>query len=237
MISHPMESGQPYTAMALNYFLPKFFGHVWTNAKTRVCADGGANRVTSYFEGQDFKRPDFVIGDFDSIKPEVRQDLTSRGTQFVKKYNQDFSDVEKTLHFIWKSGIKEPVVIFGGSAGRLDHTISALHAALAHREMRVFFMDDNNFSTWIWPEDKGIISKQKWTTKVCGLLPIFRPVQHIKTKGLKWDCDFGLSLDKFVSSSNEISPGCERVEIQTSDPILWTNEAQEFENLPFIKRT
>ena len=236
MISHPIEAGQPYTAIALNYYLPRFFGELWTKAKTRVCADGGANRVTDYFKGKEFKHPDFVVGDFDSVKPEVRSALTRRGTEFVKRFNQDFSDVEKTLHFVWKSGLKDPVIIFGGWGGRFDHTISAIHAALARPELRIFFLDDSNFSTWIRPEDKGVICPQKWTGKMCGLLPIFIPVKHVTTKGLKWDCDFGLSLDGLVSSSNEIAAGYDRVEIKTTDPVLWTNQTRKYHELPLIKR-
>lgn len=48
MISFPLESETSYTALVLNYKLPKFFAKLWNKAKTRVCADGGANRIYQY---------------------------------------------------------------------------------------------------------------------------------------------------------------------------------------------
>lgn len=232
MIAHPIESGKPYTALALNYWLPQFFSELWDKAKTRVCADGGANRVASYFEGKDFKKPNFVVGDFDSLRQDVKKTFIQSGTEFLKVYDQDYNDLQKSLKQIHQLGITDPVVIFGAFGGRMDHTIAALHAALECTNLRIYFLDDNNFATWIKPEDKGIICPQQWTTKMCGLIPVGHPVRHIKTKGLKWDCDFGLELGKMISSSNEISEGYDRVMIDTSDPILWTNQTKKLRDLP-----
>lgn len=232
MIAHPIESGKPFTALALNYWLPQFFSELWGKAKTRVCADGGANRVAKYFEGKEFKKPHFVVGDFDSLKSDVRTMFVKSGTEFLKAYDQDFNDLQKTLKQIIKLGITDPVVIFGAFGGRMDHTIASLHAALECPELRIHFLDDNNFATWIRPEDKGIICKQKWTTKMCGLIPVGHPVRNIKTQGLKWDCDFGLEMGKMISSSNEIREGCDKVMIETTDPILWTNQTKKLRDLP-----
>ena len=233
MLQHPLEAGQPYTALALNYYLPKFFQYVWNNAKTRVCADGGANRVFLLQKEKniDLKPPDLVVGDLDSLRQNTREYYEKSGTEFQKIVDQDFNDIEKSLTAIIHRGSRDPVLIFGAWGGRFDHTIGSLHAALAFKDARTYFLDDNNFATWIFPEDKGIICKQRWTTKRCGLLPIMKPVEHIKTAGLKWNCDFGLQMGQFISSSNEIEEGCETIEIQTSDPILWQNQTKKFEDL------
>lgn len=234
MLVHPIESGKPYTALALNYILPKFFAPLWNNAKTRVCADGGANRILKFSQDNnvEIKHPHIVAGDLDSLKPQVREYYDKKGTQFVKIFDQDFNDIEKTLSTILKNGIKDPVVLFGAWGGRFDHTISSLHSTLECPELRTFFLDDDNFSTWIFPSDKGIICPQKWTTKMCGLLPVGQPVDHVWTKGLKWDIDFGLKMGSFVSSSNEIKEGADRVEIKTTQPILWQNQTKKYNELP-----
>lgn len=234
MISHPIESETPYTALVLNYKLPKFFPKLWNNAKTRICADGGANRIYQYSQDNNIEiiYPDFVVGDLDSLKPQIETYYKPMGTKFIKIFDQNQCDIEKSLSVIKQNGFKEPVVIFGALGGRFDHTISSLHSVLEFPELRTFFLDDENFLTWIFPKDKGIVCHQKWTTKICGLLPICQPVEHISTKGLKWDVDASLKMGKFISSSNEIKEGVVNVEIETTNPILWQNQTKNYNDLP-----
>jgi thiamine pyrophosphokinase len=232
MLAHPIEAGQPFTALALNYYLPAFFDRLWAKAETRICADGGANRVFNWFGGQRFKNPELVVGDFDSLRPHVREFFERSGTKFEHIHDQDQNDLSKCLLTLEKNKIKSPIVVFGAFGGRFDQTIASFSGALVHSKQRLYFLDDNNFSTWIFPSDKGILCPQQWTTKVCGLLPISTPVRKVTTKGLKWDCDFGLQMNEFVSSSNEIATGFDRVLITTSDAILWTNQTKKFADLP-----
>jgi thiamine pyrophosphokinase len=232
MLSHPLESGQVFTALALNYYLPPVLRTLWGRAKTRVCADGGANRLTALFGDSEFKAPDFVVGDFDSLRPAVRSRFEKLGSRFEFMYDQDYNDIQKCLQVLVKNAIRDPVIVFGGLGGRFDQTIASFSAALGNPALRLFFLDENNFSTWILPGDKGIFVPQKWTTKVCGLLPIARPLKHIKTVGLKWDCDFGLDMAGLISSSNEIAEGHTKVLIETTDPVLWTNQTKKLAQLP-----
>jgi thiamine pyrophosphokinase len=232
MISHPIEAGTPFTALVLNYYLPPFLRQLWGLAKTRICADGGANRLTAFFGDAPFHAPDFVVGDFDSIRPAVRAGLERRGTRFELIDNQDYNDLHKCLAVLAERAIRDPVVVFGAVGGRLDQTIASFSVGLARADMRVFFLDENNFSTWVLPGDKGVAAPQRWTTRICGLLPIARPVRRVRTVGLRWDCDFGLDMAGMISSSNEISEGVTSVVIETTDPILWTNQTRRLEQLP-----
>ena len=239
IIRHPVENNQSYTALALNYILPKFFAPLWNNARTRVCADGGANRVFDFGKTNkvDLKPPHCVVGDLDSLSPKVKDHYAKMKTSFVQIANQDFNDIEKSLSIITKNGITDPVLLFGAWGGRFDHTISALHSTLECKDLRIYILDDDNFATWIFPGDAGIYCPQKWTTKMCGLLPVAMPVEHIKTEGLKWDIDFGLKMGDFISSSNEIAEGRDFIKISTSQPIFWTNETKKYEDLPIPKDT
>jgi thiamine pyrophosphokinase len=181
---------------------------------------------------QPFKAPDLVVGDFDSIRPGVRAEFEKRGSKFEHIYDQDYNDLQKCLSVLSKSSIGEPIIVFGAIGGRLDQTIASFSAGLRHADHRLFFLDESCFSTWIFPSNKGVVVPQKWTSKICGLLPIAGPVRHVRTVGLKWDCDFGLDMAKLISSSNEISEGQTRVLIETSDPILWTNQTRKLNQLP-----
>lgn len=234
MISNPLETGEPFTALALNYYLPKFFDKLWAKAKVRICADGGANRVNNFFTGikkSNFVTPDFVIGDLDSINREVLEKFSKKGTEFVRVREQEHNDIDKSFREIKRRNINHPIVVFGGFGGRMDQTIASLDASLRHPELRIFFVDDSNFSTWIRPNDKGIITQKKWTNNIVGLLPIAGRVRNVKTRGLKWDCNFPIEMGKFISSSNEISESANEVEIETTDPFLWTNQTKSFKKL------
>uniref|UniRef100_A0A0D9V0S5 Thiamin pyrophosphokinase catalytic domain-containing protein n=1 Tax=Leersia perrieri TaxID=77586 RepID=A0A0D9V0S5_9ORYZ len=78
-----------YALVVLNQNLPRFMPRLWTHAKLRICADGGANRIFDEMfqltNEQDYERvrnryiPEIIEGDMDSIRPEVKRadDLAS----------------------------------------------------------------------------------------------------------------------------------------------------------------
>jgi thiamine pyrophosphokinase len=82
-----------FTALALNKCLPSFLDPLWERATTCVCADGGANRVHTFFGDKPFKRLDFVVADFDSLFLLVR-----------KEFEQDFNDLHKCLKVLKGAG-------------------------------------------------------------------------------------------------------------------------------------
>lgn len=61
-----------------------------------VLADGGANRFyDSPFKDSDKVRA--IVGDFDSLKPHVRNYYQGRGVQLQQVWNQDTNDFEKAV--------------------------------------------------------------------------------------------------------------------------------------------
>lgn len=217
MIKGLLENNSKYAVLALNWKFPSFFAQIWNNASCRVCADGGANRVLGV---KGAVHPDVVVGDLDSVDKETRKMYESVGTKFVRVFDQDYNDVEKSLRFM--ADCKEDIIyILGGIGGRFDQTIGVLQAAYKAITHRIVLLDEKNLLTWVYPKDKGIIPPKQWSRRTCGLLPIAGPVRHIKSKGLKWDVDFSLSMDGIVSSSNEIVD--DTIHIETSDPVLWMN--------------
>jgi len=90
---------------------------------TLICADGGAN--TAFEFGL---IPDFIIGDFDSVKREVL-DFFNGKSGIIKVETQDDTDVEKCLKFAINNGF-EKVIIIGATGDRLDHSFSNLAVCL-----------------------------------------------------------------------------------------------------------
>ena len=74
----PQKPAAPYAVLLINTPIPpqlrQAFERLWQNATLRVCADGAGNRLYDEF-GEDYlpklKLPDWIVGDLDSIRPEV----------------------------------------------------------------------------------------------------------------------------------------------------------------------
>lgn len=103
-------------------------------ATTRICADGGANRlydqIADMLPGLDPELarssflPDLIKGDLDSVRPDVQDFYTSRGVPMIDlSSDQETTDLEKCLLFL---------------EGRLramseQHTAAAAPAATQHQ--------------------------------------------------------------------------------------------------------
>ncbi|MCX7895228.1 MAG: thiamine diphosphokinase [Thermoanaerobaculum sp.] len=87
-------------------------------ASLLVAADGGANHLARVG-----LRPHAVVGDLDSILPEVRAWVGEE--RLVPRPNQDFPDLHKALAFVQERGAKT-VRVVAATGGRLDHTLENL---------------------------------------------------------------------------------------------------------------
>lgn len=76
---------------------------IWRGTNLRVCADGGANRLYEFFEDEKERRkyiPDFITGDFDSLREEVRQYYSDRGTIILHQATQYDTDFSKSVMIV-----------------------------------------------------------------------------------------------------------------------------------------
>jgi len=90
-----------------------------------IAADGGAN--TAFKLGV---VPNYIIGDFDSIKPKVKKYFSDK-SEIICFVNQDDTDVEKALKFAIEKGYKTAYLL-GGTGDRLDHSIGNLGIVLKY---------------------------------------------------------------------------------------------------------
>ncbi|KAI9608102.1 hypothetical protein H4Q26_005557 [Puccinia striiformis f. sp. tritici PST-130] len=129
------------------------FEELWKRSEYRICADGGANRLYDYCSTIKLKAdekngvesrvwmlvPDYVKGDLDSIRPDVREFYENSQSQIILDQDQDSTDFGKCLRLI--EGVDKQcesngdqsnssLLIHGGLTGRLDQTIHTLHTLL-----------------------------------------------------------------------------------------------------------
>ncbi|MFH1197038.1 MAG: thiamine diphosphokinase [bacterium] len=113
-----LANGQAPSKSVVNYLIEIGFDIL-------ICADGGAN--TSYKLGL---TPNYIIGDFDSIKPEVKKYFTGK-SEIIHQKSQYSTDVEKCLNFAIEKKF-DKVVLLGATGDRLDHSFCNLGIVLKY---------------------------------------------------------------------------------------------------------
>ncbi|CCD23796.1 thiamine diphosphokinase NDAI_0C01350 [Naumovozyma dairenensis CBS 421] len=88
--------------------LKDLFLEIWNTHHIRVCADGGANRLYEYFQDDEdedeversLHLPDYIIGDLDSLKMEVRKYYEDKGVVIIQQNTQYSTDFTKTVNLV-----------------------------------------------------------------------------------------------------------------------------------------
>lgn len=102
-----------------------FYKQYLTGHETILCADGGANHA--YRMGV---VPEIIIGDMDSILPEVKEYFAKRKVTFKKfPRRKDFTDTQLVLTKAAEMGASE-IILLGTLGRRLDHTLSNLYGGI-----------------------------------------------------------------------------------------------------------
>ncbi|SSD61948.1 related to Thiamine pyrophosphokinase [Saccharomycodes ludwigii] len=91
----------------------KLFTKIWENYKLKICADGGANRLFEFLTKEqnittsidtvlvEKYLPNFIIGDLDSLKPEIADFYSRHKVKIIQQKTQYSSDLTKSLHLCY----------------------------------------------------------------------------------------------------------------------------------------
>ncbi len=112
---------------------PDAYRSIIERAEVVIAVDGGADLCME--AGRD---PDWLVGDLDSIDPEVLSKVRQSGAQILQlEREKDISDLDAALELCVREHALSPVVT-AATGGRLDHTLAAVgslavNAALSPR--------------------------------------------------------------------------------------------------------
>jgi len=139
-----------------------------------ICADGGANSAT-----QIGLVPDWVIGDMDSIDPQLLADLIENGVQvqtFIPE--KDDTDAQLALHCAVEQGADQ-VTVLGGTGNRLDHTWSAIMSCLplVSKGIRVTFYHPQQ-SIYLVTDRQALTGEKGELVSLLALTPVTGVTTH-----------------------------------------------------------
>lgn len=206
-----------------------------------ICADGGANLLYDTTKALRMRNedsgttkpeewiPSHIVGDLDSLRPEVQHWYEVRGATVVRDASVNSHDFQKSLDVAaqLRKESELPTVVLGGYGGRMDQTLGNLNTlySWAERGHAVYWLEKTNVVLSLNAGKHHINIDASREGPSCGLVPIGKPVQSVSTQGLKWNLDaheLSFGKDGLVSTSNEIVE--QVVIVETSNPLLWTCE-------------
>jgi thiamine pyrophosphokinase len=169
-----------------------------------MAADGGAATILNAG-----RMPRVVIGDLDSLSPDIRAALAS-DTQIIELLGQDDTDLEKALQ-----RIAAPLIIgLAFLEARFDHSLAALHALmrLGHdRPVMLVGAQD------VLVRVKGDFSATLPVGSRFSIWPLGRQ-KFSQSRGLKWPLDgLDMAAGKVIGTSNQVSDSTVEITASTGD--------------------
>ncbi len=173
--------------------------------------------------------PDYLVGDFDTVKPEILQKfLQLEGAkpkilQFQPE--KDETDTELAIRTAMNQGC-ETIHILGATGSRMDHVLGNIHllGMGMGRGVEIILVDPNNRIRMI---EKGIVIKQEEQYgSYVSLLPFTPKVTKLTLTGFKYPLyHYTLECYHSLGVSNEII--AEQAEISFQDGVLLVVEAKD----------
>jgi thiamine pyrophosphokinase len=189
----------------------KLFDFFMQDKPLLLCADGGANTAVEYGYG-----PDFIVGDFDSVRAENKAGVPSARLILVDE-DSTGTDMQKVLNHALDLGI-EAAVLLGFTGGRIDHVLHNLSLLKTfENELGLRLVDDYC--------DIRLIGRRIRFRAPLGLklslCPLTGPVEGIETTGLRFPLN-GEQLMPGIRDgiSNEVVAGLVEIKVGEGDLLL-----------------
>lgn len=167
-----------------------------------IAADGAANRLLA-----SGVTPDVVIGDMDSLEPEIRRSsLDIREDQ-----DQETTDCDKLILFVNRTYQEADFSLIGMEGDRFDHVLGSTHsAARLNPGVRVVLRDGFGF----FVTENRRIQVRCNLGQIISLIPLL-PCEGVLMSGVEWTPKQNLSPLGATSISNVASDTTVTAELQS----------------------
>lgn len=162
-----------------------------------ICCDGGMHHAKALGI-----TPDYIVGDFDSVRPEVLEEYRNMGIsirQFPTHKNE--TDMQLGMLLALELGAME-LVLIGGIGDRFDHTLANAHLLLylLKKGVRGILVNEKNRVELIDHE----VTLHGQAGDLVSTIPLSMLVEGVTLEGLEYPLvDYDLALDdKLVAVSN-----------------------------------
>jgi thiamine pyrophosphokinase len=167
-----------------------------------ICADGAANRMYDNLGTEGYKLintseeniPNCIVGDFDSIRPEVQEHYNGKNVKLLHRIDQETTDLEKCLYVslekigefscnINEENKRYAIIILGSAGGRIDHTFAAYSQVYKYINnyqyelgpIEIFLISQSSVSVYLKHGLNKIVSCKNFRNKENGysIIPLF----------------------------------------------------------------
>ena len=173
--------------------------------------------------------PDYIVGDFDSVKPEILQSFLELKEDKPKvlqfQPEKDETDTEIAIRTAIGQGCGA-IHILGATGSRLDHVLGNIHllGMAMEQGVEVIMADPNNRIRMV--REGLVLKKGGQYGKYVSLLPFTPQVTGLTLTGFKYPLDqYTLECYHSLGVSNEITG--EQAEISFRDGVLLVIESKD----------
>jgi thiamine pyrophosphokinase len=190
---------------------PRFYARSCGPGVFIVCADGALSTFSwlrRVVEG--VRAPDLVVGDFDSLDPQDRDEWLSEGARFETKPDQDSTDGQVGLARAAESGARE-IVVHGAMPKSGEHN----HDHFLGNLCLLTEATDRGWSAWVSEPCEAIyactsqldLSRRGSGLNRVSLLSLQGTARIARSEGLRWELrDFALEPSRPRALRNELLP-------------------------------
>lgn len=101
-----------------------------------IALDGAANRLAEHG-----LLPDVLVGDMDSIDPEILAQCRLNDTEIIHDANQEQSDISKGLRWVHQNHPDSEINIVGVEIGRYDHHLAAFSSLFEQKSSAIVILE------------------------------------------------------------------------------------------------
>lgn len=157
--------------------------------------------------------PDYIVGDFDSVEPEILESFLSHQSEEGQKKpkilqfqpEKDETDTEIAIRTAVSQGCRT-IHILGGTGSRLDHVMGNIHLlGMGMEQGASVILADRNNRIRMMPAGELVIKKEEQYGRYVSLLPFTPQVEGLTLTGFKYPLEHAvMQCYHSLGLSNEI---------------------------------